>query len=150
MPLAASWIQLEIIILSEVRKKDDTHHMIPTYIWNLKYDTNEPTYETESETERGESGGYLGGGLRDWVEWEVGVRCELLYTEWVNNKVPLRYSTENYIQYPMLHHKGKEYFKKTYIHTLFLSILFSLMVWHRILCVLSHSAVSSSLLSNGL
>jgi len=39
--------------------------MIPTYIWNLKYDTNEPTYETESETERGESGGYLGGGLRD-------------------------------------------------------------------------------------
>ena len=28
--------------------------MIPTYIWNLKYDTNEPTYETESGTEREE------------------------------------------------------------------------------------------------
>ena len=110
-----------------------------TYLWNRIRDR-----------ERGETGGYLGGGLRDWVEWEVGVRRKLLYTEWVNNKVPLRYSTENYIQYPMINHKGKEYLKKPYIHTLFLSILFSLMVWHRILCVLSHSAVSNSLLSNGL
>ena len=31
-----------------------------------------------------------GGGL----EWEVGVRCKLLYIEWINNKV-LLYSTGN-------------------------------------------------------
>ena len=30
---------------------------------------------------------------------------------WINNKV-LLYSTENYIQYPMANHNGKEYFKK--------------------------------------
>ena len=47
----------------------------------------------------------VGGGM----EWEVGVsRCKLLYMEWINNKV-LLYSTENYIQYPMINNKGKEY-----------------------------------------
>ena len=54
---------------------------------------------------KGEGGG---GG----VEWEFGVsRCKHLYREWINNKV-LLYSTENYIQYPMINHNGKEYTKK--------------------------------------
>ena len=43
------------------------------------------------------------------MEWEVGVsRCKLLYIERINNKV-LLYSTGNYIQHPMINHKGKEY-----------------------------------------
>ena len=46
------------------------------------------------------------------MEWEVEVsRCKLLYIEWINNKV-LPHSTEDYIQYPMINHSGKEYFKK--------------------------------------
>ena len=47
MPFAATWMQLEIIILREVRERQ-----IPyiTYVWNLKYDTSEPIYETESQT----------------------------------------------------------------------------------------------------
>ena len=50
----------------------------------------------------------IGGGM----EWEFGVsRRKLLYIEWINNKV-LLYSTENYIQYPMINHNGKEYIKK--------------------------------------
>ena len=54
---------------------------------------------------KGERGG---GGM----DWEFGIsRCKLLYIEWINNKVPL-YSTENYIQYPMINHNGKEYEKK--------------------------------------
>ena len=54
-------------------------------------------------------GGRGGGGGRDW---EFGVsRCKLSYTRWINNKV-LPYSTENYIQYPMINHKGKEHKKK--------------------------------------
>ena len=36
-----------MIILSEVRKKDDKYHMIPTYIWNLKYDTDEPMKQNQ-------------------------------------------------------------------------------------------------------
>ena len=58
------------------------------------------------------------GGRMEWevgvggrMEWEVGVsRCELLYIEWINNKV-LLHSTENYIQYPVINHNGKECFK---------------------------------------
>ena len=37
--------------------------------------------------------------------------CKLLYIDWINNKFLLN-STENYIQYPMINHKGKEYFRK--------------------------------------
>ena len=44
-------MQLEIIIPSEVSQKEkDKYHMIITYMWNLKYDTNEPIYETEIES----------------------------------------------------------------------------------------------------
>ena len=46
------------------------------------------------------------------MEWEAaGSRYNLLYMEWINNKV-LLYSMENYIQYPMINHNGKEYEKK--------------------------------------
>ena len=38
----ATWIQLEIIILSKVNQKEkDKYHML-SHIWNLKYGTNEP------------------------------------------------------------------------------------------------------------
>ena len=53
-----------------------------------------------------------GEGVGGGMEWEVGVsRRKLLSIEWVNNKV-LLYSTENYIQYPMINHNEKEYTKK--------------------------------------
>ena len=49
MPFAATWMQLEIIIPSEVSQKEkDKYHMY--YMWNLKYDTNEPIYGTETES----------------------------------------------------------------------------------------------------
>ena len=39
---------------------------------------------------------------------ESGIsRCKLLNIEWLNNKV-LEYSTENYIQCPVINHNGKE------------------------------------------
>ena len=109
MPFAATWMQLEIIILSEVsQKKKDKYHMMITYTWNLKYDTDEPIYETETEPQTENrlvvaKGEEVGGGM----EWEVGdSRRKLLYTGWINNKV-LLYSTENYIQYPVINHNGK-------------------------------------------
>ena len=44
-------MQLEISILSEISQKEkDKYHMIITYMWNLKYDTNKPIYETETES----------------------------------------------------------------------------------------------------
>ena len=45
------------------------------------------------------------------MEQRVGVSlCKLLYVKWISNKV-LLYSTENYIQYPLINHNGKEYEK---------------------------------------
>ena len=50
----------------------------------------------------------FGGGM----VWQTGVgRCKLLHMEWINNKV-LPYSTENYIQFPMINHNGTEYEKE--------------------------------------
>ena len=103
MPFSATRMQLEIIILSEV--KSERERQIPydtTYMWNLKYGTNELIYETNRTMDienrlvvaKGEG---AGGGM----EWEVGVsRYKLLYIEWIS-KV-LLYSTGNYIQYPMI------------------------------------------------
>ena len=53
MPLTATQMDLEMIILSEVSQKEkDKYHI--TYMQNLKYDTNELIYKTEadSQTER--------------------------------------------------------------------------------------------------
>ena len=49
---ATTQMELEIIILREVRKKDK-YHVISyvTYLWNLKYDTNGLIYETETDSQ---------------------------------------------------------------------------------------------------
>ena len=72
MPSAATWTQLKVITLSEIRQRQMPHDI--TYMWNLKYDTNEP----------------IGGGGGETVDWEFGVgRCKLLYTGRINNNVLL-------------------------------------------------------------
>ena len=86
-------------------------------MWNLKYNTNEPIYETETDSQIQRTDLWLprAGGSRGGKEWEFGIsRCKLLYVEWINNKV-LLYSTRNYIQYPVINHSGKEY-EKEYIY----------------------------------
>ena len=45
-PFVAQWMQLEIIMPSEVRQ---TPYDI-IYMWNLKYDPNEPTCETLTDS----------------------------------------------------------------------------------------------------
>ena len=48
-------------------------------------------------------------------DWEFGIsRYKLLYIEWISNKF-LMYSTENYIQYPVISHNKREY-EKEYIY----------------------------------
>ena len=88
-----------------------------TYTWNLKYDTNEPTYKTETDSQAYKTDFEV--AKREWVwgkvEWEFGIsRCKLLHIEQINNKV-LLYSRDNYIQYPMKKYNRKEY-KKDCIH----------------------------------
>ena len=46
------------------------------------------------------------------MDWELEIRrCKLLYIGWINNKV-LLYNIGNYIQYSVINHNGKEFFKK--------------------------------------
>ena len=51
MLFAVTWMQLEIITLSEVRKRQIPYDT--TYVWNLKYlkyDKNEPICKTEKDS----------------------------------------------------------------------------------------------------
>ena len=51
MPLAATQMDLEIIILSEVSQKEkDQYHMVSLNTWNLKYGTNELIYRPETDS----------------------------------------------------------------------------------------------------
>ena len=45
MLFAATWMNLEIIMLSEISQRQIPYDI--TYMWNLKYDTNELTDKTE-------------------------------------------------------------------------------------------------------
>ena len=58
MPSAATRMQLEILILGDVNQKEKKP--IPydiTYIWNIKYGTNEPIYREEQTHRHGCQGG---------------------------------------------------------------------------------------------
>ena len=110
MPFAATWMGLEIIILSKSERKTN---IIQYYLWwNLKDKTNEPIYNRNRLTNIENrllfaSGEVNGGGM----DREVGIsRYEVFYTQWIN-KV-LLYSTENHIQYPQISHSEKEYKKE--------------------------------------
>ena len=48
MPLAATWMELETLILSEVTQKDKDKYPIISHIWNLINATNEPFYRKEN------------------------------------------------------------------------------------------------------
>ena len=48
MPFAATWMPLEILILSEVSQKERQMPYDKIYMWNLKYGTDEPNYWTET------------------------------------------------------------------------------------------------------
>ena len=82
-------------------------------MWNLKYDTNELIYKTETDSQTQRTDLWL---PRQWgwrgMDREFGIsKWKLLCIEWINNKV-LLYSTGNYIQYPVINHNGKEYDKE--------------------------------------
>ena len=50
MLFAATRIQLAIIILSKSERERQIPYDI-TYMWNLKYGTNEPIYKTETDSQ---------------------------------------------------------------------------------------------------
>ena len=53
IPFTTTWMDLEILILSEVSQTEKDKYHDVTYTWKLKYDTNELIYkiEIDSDTE---------------------------------------------------------------------------------------------------
>ena len=87
MPLAATWMQLEITILTKSKRERQIPYDI-TYIWNLNYDASELIYEIETHRHRGQTC-YQGGGK--WWREDLGLwysRYKLVYG-WISNKVLL-------------------------------------------------------------
>ena len=78
MPFAATWMELEILILSEVSQKEkDKYHMI-SHIWNLIYGTKEPFHRKENHGLGEYTCGCQGGRGRNGRDWELGVnRCRM-------------------------------------------------------------------------
>ena len=100
MPSAATWTDLEMIMLNEVSQKvKDKYHML----WLI--------CETENIAQMILSGLPRVTGVGARMEWEFGVsRFKPVYTEWINNKV-LLYSTGDYTHYSVINHNGKDYGK---------------------------------------
>ena len=109
MPFAATWMQLEVIILSEISQKEK-YHIISLIcgIYNMPQ-MNLSMKEKQNHGHREQTGSCQGGGGGEGKDWEFGVgRCRLLHLEWINNKV-LLYSTGIYNKSPGMNHNGKEY-----------------------------------------
>lgn len=75
MPFATTWMNLEIIILSEV--KSGRGRQIPqdiTYTQNLKYDANELIYEAETDSQTQKTNLWLpkGKGVEKGQIWNLG------------------------------------------------------------------------------
>ena len=99
MPLAATRVEPEILILSEVSQEKERQIPYITYMWNLKYGRDEHIYRTETDSDMDSRLVVVkGGGEREAVDWEFEINlCKLLYLKWISNEVRL-YSRGNYIQ----------------------------------------------------
>ena len=63
-------MDLEVIILSEVSQRKIPYDII--YMWNLKYNTNEPIYKTETDSDI-ENRPMVVSGERRWERDGLGV-----------------------------------------------------------------------------
>lgn len=77
------------------------------YMWNLKYSTN--VLQNRNELIDIEKRLVVAKWEGQWQRAGMGhgnSRCDLVFVGWINNV--LLHSTEDYIQYPMIKHDGKE------------------------------------------
>ena len=80
-PSAATWMQLETIILSEVSQKRKTNTIGYHLYLESNIGTNESFHRKENHGEQ--TCGCQGGGGGNGMDWESGVnRCRLLPLEW--------------------------------------------------------------------
>ena len=67
-------MQLEVLILSEVSQKEKAKYHMMSHMWNLRYGTNEPIYETETGHGYGtQTCGCQGEGGRSGMDGNLGL-----------------------------------------------------------------------------
>ena len=77
MPLAAPWMDLEILILSEGSQRTISHNV--TYMQNLKNDTKELIYKTETDPQAWKTNLWLSKGKgRGGINQEFGINIYTL------------------------------------------------------------------------
>ena len=70
-------------------------------MWNLKSDTDELTYKTETGSQTENKLMVIKGKRGGGINWEFGININtLIYVKQINNK-DLLYNTGNYIQHPI-------------------------------------------------
>ena len=96
MPFAATWIDLESVILNEVSQKRRNIVWYPLYVESEINDANELTYKTKQVHKlRKQAYGFWGKGQGEQIVREFGMDVyTLIYLKWATNK-NLLYSTGN-------------------------------------------------------
>ena len=81
MPFAATWMDLEIIILmTEVSERQTSYDI--TYMWNLKKDTNELICRTATDSDLNQTCSYQRGQVEGGMDWGFGIDiCTLWHME---------------------------------------------------------------------
>ena len=108
MPFVATWMNLEIVILSEVSQtQKDKYHMILIYVESKKKDINKLIYKTKVESCMQKTNIVI-RGWEAGINWEVGTDIYTpVYIKQTTNKNML-YSRGNSIQYSVMAYMGKE------------------------------------------
>ena len=90
MSFAATGMELEILVLSEVRKRQTNTYNI-TYLWTQKYGTDFPIYKTETDNgHEGQTCVCQGRGVESRAKGEFGDGvCRLLHLEQMGDGVTM-------------------------------------------------------------
>ena len=78
MPFAATWMDLEIITVSELK---DKYHMI-TYMRNLKNNTNELIYKTKADSQKTKIDKLLGWGESFFLRSSIEEEAQFFLSDW--------------------------------------------------------------------
>ena len=110
MSFAATWLNLEITILSEVKPHRERQILYDSiYMWNLKNDTNELIYITKTNSQTQKTNLWLpkGKGVEGGKNQKFGINRDKQQGLIIQHREPY--------QYPVINYNGKES-EKEYIY----------------------------------